>query len=1590
MSRFRRPSTIHHTPLLPLLIAAALLSTGTISTQAGTVAAPANTPTPVQEIPWGITGSAGGTSDDFYGGIELLYPLWFDGDTLLFLYPEVEIADKDRQAYALGLGLRHYFEEWNAIAGVSAFWDITSSTYDNTYNGFGLSGEILTKWVDARLNWYLNSNDQNLIDSQTQNSSFSSSSTATSFGAPFAQGNQILQPSTTTPTTRPTNGSQTFERFEAAMDGLDVEAGVLVPYFSDLTGGMELRLFAGYYTYDNPFGDDIEGFKARGELRVTKWLTGDIAYYEDEELFGGNVYGGARVHFPLGKIERPVHISGGHVSPAPATTGAGKNSVAKAPVTFTQPAPSPDNIAYRLTENIIRNPRILTADSGYIENEKKRKESTTTTKETTRGNKVVLNDVVFVNNGPATDEGIAEGIEGKKKAKKKTGAERGTAENPAFQIQEGVNLAEINVNQGRNGNVFVQGGGDDYVEDVNISTSLALYGSVPAYGGYSFGGNIKPVIDGGIGAANVDSIMINSFRINNGRGTPVPGAAAPNFGIGDGIYLENVPYVTLTNNMLFDLQGNTLADGIHVRLDTGDTQYANLTNNTVNFARQHGIQIDVNNNANLEGKIINNTSTNNGNTFDDGIKINVEADAEIWIVGNTSNNNGDDGFDIDVIGDFTGEFVNNTANDNRGVGGGNGNGFEIDVANFTGWFKGNTANNNDGDGVDFDFNGDFNGHFMNNTANNNGNFDDGIDLRGTNFTGDITGNTTNDNYYNGIEMVFSGDFNGDLANNTANRNDGSATFSDGLELDANSITGNIFGNVTNDNANDGLNADSDNAFTGHVFNNEANRNGDEGIELDGDDFTGNITNNTTNENEGNGFDFDFDDVVGHFVGNTANDNGTGSGTEHGFNLDADNFTGNIAYNTANGNEDDGFNIDLDNNGNFVGNLKGNTANGNDDHGIRLETGTFGAGNFIGDVWGNTANNNEDDEGIQIIANNFTGNIDNNETNGNADGGFELSASGNFDGKIINNTANSNGDAGLLFDVLGHMDAMIKNNNANGNTQAGIRVGDAPGNNGPTSFTGTVWGNTANNNGADGITLFVDNGTWDASIDNNNANGNNGNGLFVTGVSHFTGNIVNNTTNSNTAGDGLLIEALGDMNSMIKNNTSNGNSGDGIRVGDAAGDNGPTSFTGTVWGNTANDNGDDGITLFIDDGHWNASIDNNTANSNNGQGIHVLGVIDFTGDIAHNEASGNTDGDGILIEALGAMNSQILYNTTNNNSGDGFRIGDAAGDNGPTVFNGKVRGNTANNNDDGIDIFVDGGNFNGNVKYNTANNNADEGIQFLGMNDFNGAFNSNTANENGANDAGIRVVVDNDFNGNFKYNTANDNENGVGILVVVPGNFNGDFHGNTANNNGTNSSDDGILLDIEGYFDGNISYNTANGNGADGIRLGQGNGSDGVTDFFGHIIHNTTKGNASDGQDYIVEGEFTGNIKNNTANNNSDDGFQILGIDNFEGNIKYNTASFNFDDGFRVEVDDSFIGDFSYNTGNNNIGSDGDGIKLEDVDVFTGNATGNTGNNNSGNGIQSDAGIVTGGVNGIFFHGGNTATGNGAANFNNNPAGFIGP
>ncbi|MCF7853990.1 MAG: hypothetical protein K9N51_04265, partial [Candidatus Pacebacteria bacterium] len=80
--------------------------------------------------------------------------------------------------------------------------------------------------------------------------------------------------------------------------GWDAEIGFKVPY-TEKCG--EVRVFGGYYSWDSELvgGDDLDGFKARLEIRPMPAVTFDAEYYEDEDVFDTNYYAGVRVRVPF-------------------------------------------------------------------------------------------------------------------------------------------------------------------------------------------------------------------------------------------------------------------------------------------------------------------------------------------------------------------------------------------------------------------------------------------------------------------------------------------------------------------------------------------------------------------------------------------------------------------------------------------------------------------------------------------------------------------------------------------------------------------------------------------------------------------------------------------------------------------------------------------------------------------------------------------------------------------------------------------------------------------------------------------------------------------------------------------------------------------------------------------------------------------------------------------------------------------------------------------------------------------------------------------------------------------------------------------
>jgi hypothetical protein len=352
-----------------------------------------------------------------------------------------------------------------------------------------------------------------LIDAESRTSVDQDSDTW--WGDIYARQYQLKQNQYTRVTT--TTTTRQFERFEAALEGYDVEVGVRLPY---LPAWLEARVFGGYYAFEGDFTEDIDGFKGRLEVRALPALVFDAEVYENDELTGSDYFIGARVDLPfdvgnLARGKNPFEGIGGSVKP------------------------TKRELRDRLSDMVMRDPHVRIHESGWIENEdllQVDRESDTSSRSF-----VVLDDVNFVNNG------------------NQTGLENGSAENPWNTVQEGVNAVF-----GRN-NVYVFQGVAPYRENVKITKDgVQLLGegcAIAGFGGETFGGDKYPVLDGNVGGVNgpvirvqADDVLIRGFEITRTPGGSNPGNVDDLFGSFTidqvGILAENADNLTIECNRI--------------------------------------------------------------------------------------------------------------------------------------------------------------------------------------------------------------------------------------------------------------------------------------------------------------------------------------------------------------------------------------------------------------------------------------------------------------------------------------------------------------------------------------------------------------------------------------------------------------------------------------------------------------------------------------------------------------------------------------------------------------------------------------------------------------------------------------------------------------------------------------------------------------------------------------------------------------------------------------------------------------------------------------------------------------------------------
>jgi hypothetical protein len=327
-----------------------------------------------------ITLELGFTADELNGRANLLVPLYRapNGKNMFFLDGNWSGRSDSNENGSAGFGFRHRLDDPDIIIGFNAFYDYGDYS-GRGYDQLGIGFELLSKWFDFRANGYFP--DQSIQPfgrfSTTRTSSKSNTSSHTSTTTQTVtidggEGGDIESQRTTTTTTTNTRHSKkrvrkTFERYEGAMPGFDLEVGGLIPY---LDCWAETRAYVGYAFFDDPFGHDISCFTARLESRPVPALIFNIEYKGDTRLVDGDNHWFfcARVEIPfdLGNLihgQSPFAGITEAFTPQGACWGsAGPTGDGKDDKKVMAP---PDVLRNRMNEEIIRNWRPTVSRSDY-------------------------------------------------------------------------------------------------------------------------------------------------------------------------------------------------------------------------------------------------------------------------------------------------------------------------------------------------------------------------------------------------------------------------------------------------------------------------------------------------------------------------------------------------------------------------------------------------------------------------------------------------------------------------------------------------------------------------------------------------------------------------------------------------------------------------------------------------------------------------------------------------------------------------------------------------------------------------------------------------------------------------------------------------------------------------------------------------------------------------------------------------------------------------------------------------------------------------------------------------------------------------
>ena len=216
--------------------------------------------------------------------LDTLTALWHPGQAVLFYNGRSSYNDSHQYVYSPGLVGRYLVPGYDVILGANVYYDRIDSQLGNEFSSLGFGAEALTRWVDARFNYYLPATSDIYLGTTRR------TTVGRTVSGPVRNGN-LIQTTTTTRTR-----TQRFNNYEAELEGWNAELGFLIP---GLDRYMETRVLGGYYHYNNPFAPDYEGFKARLETHVLPGVIADVEWWNDKYLNGGHWTAGIRAQVPF-------------------------------------------------------------------------------------------------------------------------------------------------------------------------------------------------------------------------------------------------------------------------------------------------------------------------------------------------------------------------------------------------------------------------------------------------------------------------------------------------------------------------------------------------------------------------------------------------------------------------------------------------------------------------------------------------------------------------------------------------------------------------------------------------------------------------------------------------------------------------------------------------------------------------------------------------------------------------------------------------------------------------------------------------------------------------------------------------------------------------------------------------------------------------------------------------------------------------------------------------------------------------------------------------------------------------------------------